>query len=81
MQHETISADDGEQLHVRLSGSGTPILLLHGWTSSHAAWAPPSCGARPSPWSASKKLSAAPRFQASAPLPLVRMLRRGSIRK
>ena len=40
MQHETISADDGEQLHVRLSGSGTPILLLHGWTSSHAAWAP-----------------------------------------
>ena len=40
MQHETISADDGEQLHIRLSGSGTPILLLHGWTSSHAAWAP-----------------------------------------
>ena len=40
MQHDTIFADDGEQLHVRLSGSGTPILLLHGWTSSHAAWAP-----------------------------------------
>ena len=40
MQHDTISADDGEQLHVHLSGSGTPILLLHGWTASHAAWAP-----------------------------------------
>ncbi len=40
MQHDVITADDGEQLHVRLSGSGTPILLLHGWTSSHASWAP-----------------------------------------
>jgi len=40
VQHETISADEGKQLHIRLSGSGTPIPLLHGWTSSHAAWAP-----------------------------------------
>jgi non-heme chloroperoxidase len=40
MQHEAITADDGEQLHVHVSGSGTPILLLHGWTASHAAWAP-----------------------------------------
>lgn len=40
MQHEVITADDGEQLHVHVSGSGTPILLLHGWTASHAAWAP-----------------------------------------
>ncbi len=40
MQHDTIRADDGEQLHIRLSGSGTPLLLLHGWTSSHAVWAP-----------------------------------------
>jgi len=40
MQHETITADDGEQLHVHVSGSGTPILLLHGWTASHAAWSP-----------------------------------------
>lgn len=40
MKHETITADDGETLHVRLIGNGTPILLLHGWTSSHASWAP-----------------------------------------
>ncbi len=40
MQHEVISADDGEELHVYRSGRGTPILLLHGWTSSHASWSP-----------------------------------------
>lgn len=40
MPHETITADDGESLHIHLSGSGTPVLLLHGWTASHASWAP-----------------------------------------
>ena len=40
MQFETIDADGGEQLHVRQTGSGAPILMLHGWTSSHASWAP-----------------------------------------
>ena len=40
MLHETIRADDGEQIHVHVSGSGNPILLLHGWTASHASWAP-----------------------------------------
>lgn len=40
MHHETITADDGELLHVHLSGKGTPILLLHGWTASHVAWSP-----------------------------------------
>lgn len=40
MHHVTITADDGEQLNVHVSGSGTPILLLHGWTSSHASWSP-----------------------------------------
>ena len=40
MHHDTFQADDGEVLHVHLSGSGTPLLLLHGWTASHAAWAP-----------------------------------------
>jgi len=38
--YEAITADDGEQLHVHLSGSGNPLLLLHGWTASHAAWSP-----------------------------------------
>ena len=40
MQYDTLYADDGEALHIRLSGSGTPLLLLHGWTASHAAWSP-----------------------------------------
>lgn len=40
MHHETISADDAEFLHVHLAGSGTPILLVHGWTASHAVWSP-----------------------------------------
>jgi len=40
MHHETIIADDREPLHVHVSGSGTPVLLLHGWTSSHASWSP-----------------------------------------
>lgn len=40
MQHDIIHADDGEPLHVHLTGSGTPVLLLHGWTASHAAWSP-----------------------------------------
>ena len=37
---ESFIADDGEQLHLRVSGSGTPILFLHGWTSSHTVWRP-----------------------------------------
>ena len=40
MQHDIIRADDGQPLHVHLTGSGTPVLLLHGWTASHAAWSP-----------------------------------------
>jgi pimeloyl-ACP methyl ester carboxylesterase len=40
MRHDTFQADDGELLHLQLSGSGQPLLLLHGWTASHAAWAP-----------------------------------------
>ena len=40
MLHQVIRADDGEQIHVHVSGSGTPILLLHGWTANHASWAP-----------------------------------------
>ena len=37
---ETFTADDGEQLHLRVSGNGSPILFLHGWTSSHTVWRP-----------------------------------------
>ena len=35
-----VHADDGETLDVTLRGQGAPIVLLHGWSASHAAWAP-----------------------------------------
>lgn len=38
MQHQNISADDGETLHLQVCGEGPPVLLLHGWTSSHMAF-------------------------------------------
>lgn len=33
-------ADDGEKIHCYVSGDGPPIVLLHGWTSSHEEWFP-----------------------------------------
>ena len=33
-------ADDGEKIHLKISGEGSPLLLLHGWTSSHQEWFP-----------------------------------------
>ena len=33
-------ADDGEKIHVKISGEGSPIIFLHGWTSSHEEWFP-----------------------------------------
>jgi pimeloyl-ACP methyl ester carboxylesterase len=37
---KTFTADDGEQLHLRIAGSGSPLLMFHGWTSSHTVWTP-----------------------------------------
>ncbi len=33
-------ADDGEPIHVAISGDGPPLVLLHGWTSTHRDWNP-----------------------------------------
>ena len=33
-------ADDGEKIHVQVSGEGSPLILLHGWTASHHEWSP-----------------------------------------
>lgn len=38
MQH--FFSDDGEKLYVSVSGSGSPLVLLHGWTASHNDWFP-----------------------------------------
>ncbi|TVT71774.1 MAG: alpha/beta hydrolase [Denitromonas halophila] len=38
MEHFT--ADDGERLHLKISGEGSPLILLHGWTASHRDWNP-----------------------------------------
>jgi pimeloyl-ACP methyl ester carboxylesterase len=37
---ESFIADDGERLNLRISGSGLPLILLHGWTASHTLWNP-----------------------------------------
>jgi pimeloyl-ACP methyl ester carboxylesterase len=33
-------ADDSAKIHVKISGDGSPIVMLHGWTSSHQEWFP-----------------------------------------
>lgn len=33
-------ADDGAKIHLQISGDGPPIVMLHGWTSSHQEWQP-----------------------------------------
>ena len=36
----TFLTDDGECLKVHISGSGMPVVMLHGWTASHLDWNP-----------------------------------------
>ncbi len=33
-------ADDGEKIHLKISGDGPPMVMLHGWTASHQEWFP-----------------------------------------
>ena len=33
-------ADDGEKIYLQVSGHGSPIIMLHGWTASHREWSP-----------------------------------------
>jgi pimeloyl-ACP methyl ester carboxylesterase len=37
---DSFVADDGESLHLRVKGEGSPLILLHGWTASHTIWNP-----------------------------------------
>jgi pimeloyl-ACP methyl ester carboxylesterase len=37
---QNFATDDGTVIHVRILGQGMPIVLLHGWTSSHQEWLP-----------------------------------------
>jgi len=37
---EHFIADDGEPIHLAISGEGPPLILLHGWTDSHRGWKP-----------------------------------------
>lgn len=33
-------ADDGAKIHLQISGDGSPLVMLHGWTASHQEWFP-----------------------------------------
>jgi len=44
---QSFRADDGEIIHVAHSGDGPPLVMLHGWTASHAEWAPLMHGLSP----------------------------------
>jgi pimeloyl-ACP methyl ester carboxylesterase len=38
MQH--FVADDGETIHLEIAGTGSPLVMLHGWTASHQEFSP-----------------------------------------
>lgn len=40
MSMDSFCADDGEKIHLKISGNGPPLVLLHGWTSTHRDWNP-----------------------------------------
>ncbi len=40
MTMDSFCADDGEKIHLKISGNGPPLVLLHGWTSTHRDWNP-----------------------------------------
>jgi pimeloyl-ACP methyl ester carboxylesterase len=44
---KVLVADDGERIRVAHSGEGPPLVMLHGWTASHAEWAPLMHGLAP----------------------------------
>lgn len=33
-------ADDGAKIHLQISGSASPLIMLHGWTANHHEWSP-----------------------------------------
>ncbi len=35
---ETLRTDDGEHIHIKISGAGSPIVLLHEWAADHRLW-------------------------------------------
>ncbi|TVR79662.1 MAG: alpha/beta hydrolase [Rhodospirillales bacterium] len=37
---QQFKTDDGEIIHLQVSGSGPPIVLLHEWASNHRVWNP-----------------------------------------
>ena len=37
---QSVIADDGAEISVRVGGQGPPMLLLHEWASSHRIWEP-----------------------------------------
>jgi len=37
---DSFTTDDGEHIHVAVSGNGPPMVLMHEWASGHGVWEP-----------------------------------------